>query len=59
MNTATTHTVDVAAAPSHKAIAALALVAGLALVFVTGFANSTTLHNAAHDSRHTMAFPCH
>ncbi|MGD1879401.1 MAG: CbtB domain-containing protein [Kiloniellaceae bacterium] len=32
---------------------------GLGLVFLTGFAGSTTVHNAAHDTRHAMAFPCH
>ncbi len=59
MNTATTNTTGYAVANAPKVVAALALVAGLALVYVTGFANSTALHNAAHDTRHTMAFPCH
>ncbi len=40
-------------------VAIVALLFGLGLVFVTGFANSPTLHNAAHDTRHTLAFPCH
>ena len=37
--------------------AAYALGAGL--VFLVGFAQSAALHDAAHDTRHTMAFPCH
>ena len=37
----------------------LALLLGVFLVFGTGFANSDTIHNAAHDSRHSFAFPCH
>ncbi|HEX5517658.1 MAG TPA: CbtB domain-containing protein [Pseudolabrys sp.] len=24
-----------------------------------GFANSQLLHNAAHDTRHSLSFPCH
>jgi len=36
-----------------------ALALGLFITFTTGFAASTTLHNAAHDTRHTVGFPCH
>lgn len=32
---------------------------GLALVFATGFAWPSALHNATHDARHAFAFPCH
>ncbi len=32
---------------------------GLVIVFGVGFAHSDTIHNAAHDSRHSTAFPCH
>ena len=35
------------------------LLAGLVLVFFTGFAQSEALHDAAHDSRHALSFPCH
>ena len=38
---------------------ALAIFAGLFLLFGTGFAQSGMLHNAAHDARHAFAFPCH
>ncbi|MDF2234201.1 CbtB-domain containing protein [Albimonas sp. CAU 1670] len=38
---------------------AFALVAGAFLVFGAGFANSATLHDAGHDSRHSLSFPCH
>ncbi|MFY0611938.1 MAG: CbtB-domain containing protein [Hyphomicrobiaceae bacterium] len=58
MTTATTiHSTNFAA--STRMIAAVLFVAGAALVYTIGFANSTTLHNAAHDSRHALAFPCH
>ena len=42
-------------------IAAIGCVAlfGLGLVWAAGFANAETLHNAAHDSRHSLTFPCH
>lgn len=59
MNTASTKALQSTAAVSPKLIAALAVIAGLGIVFVTGFSNSTTMHNAAHDYRHSMAFPCH
>ena len=39
--------------------AVLAIVFGVFLIIGTGFADSKTLHNAAHDSRHSFAFPCH
>ncbi len=58
MNTAAV-TIRTAATASTKLIAALAVAAGLGIVFVTGFSNSAALHNAAHDYRHAMAFPCH
>ena len=32
---------------------------GLALVFITGFAQIDNVHNAAHDTRHALSFPCH
>jgi cobalt transporter subunit CbtB len=32
---------------------------GLFVLLGVGFAGSTTIHNAAHDSRHAFAFPCH
>lgn len=33
--------------------------AGLALVFLAGFAHASALHASAHDTRHAIAFPCH
>jgi cobalt transporter subunit CbtB len=32
---------------------------GLALLWVAGFAELSPLHGAAHDVRHSAAFPCH
>jgi cobalt transporter subunit CbtB len=39
--------------------AVFAIVVGVFLVFGAGFAQPSTLHNAAHDARHAFAFPCH
>lgn len=39
--------------------AMLAFALGAFLVFGTGIAAPDVLHNAAHDSRHSFAFPCH
>ena len=39
--------------------AALAAALGAMLLFGVGFASTPALHNAAHDARHSDAFPCH
>ncbi len=36
-----------------------AILTGLMLVLMVGFAPMPEVHNAAHDTRHTAAFPCH
>ncbi|MDA1323400.1 MAG: CbtB-domain containing protein [Proteobacteria bacterium] len=36
-----------------------AILLGAFLVLGIGLAHSDTIHNAAHDSRHSFAFPCH
>lgn len=38
---------------------AFAALLGLGLVFAAGFADASALHDAAHDQRHAIAFPCH
>ena len=35
------------------------VLAGSVLIFFVGFAPISAVHNAAHDTRHTAAFPCH
>jgi len=32
---------------------------GLLILATVGFAGTDVLHNAAHDIRHGLAFPCH
>lgn len=40
-----------------KNIAAMTF--GLIVLFAVGFAPMNVAHNAAHDTRHAHAFPCH
>jgi cobalt transporter subunit CbtB len=39
--------------------AAIALVLGFGLVWLAGFAYPESVHDAAHDTRHALSFPCH
>jgi cobalt transporter subunit CbtB len=61
LNTRTDTTAGVReSARSETLISALiALALGVGLVFTTGFAYPSTIHNAAHDTRHALSFPCH
>ena len=36
-----------------------AIVTGVLIVTAVGFAGPEVVHNAAHDIRHGLAFPCH
>lgn len=38
---------------------AVAALLGLVMLYGVGFASPQTIHNAAHDSRHSLTFPCH
>lgn len=60
MKEQTAKTQDVLVATSSKIMpAVVALLFGAFLIVGVGFAHSDTVHNAAHDSRHSFAFPCH
>lgn len=37
----------------------LALLTGVFLILGVGFSHSSAVHDAAHDTRHAFAFPCH
>jgi cobalt transporter subunit CbtB len=50
--------VAIAGAGSRRAALAAALL-GFFLLYGTGFAYPSLIHNAAHDARHAFAFPCH
>ncbi|MFT7372735.1 MAG: cobalt transporter subunit CbtB [Oleiphilaceae bacterium] len=36
-----------------------ALTFGVIMIFAVGFMPVDAAHNAAHDTRHSLAFPCH
>ncbi len=48
-----------AQATSPLAAITVVFLAGAGLLFAAGIAQATVLHDAAHDTRHAMAFPCH
>ncbi len=54
---ATATTTQVRARAMTAALAAMAF--GALIVATVGFAGAMEIHNAAHDSRHSFAFPCH
>ena len=38
---------------------AVCLLVGASLVFLVGMSHISAAHNAAHDTRHSIGFPCH
>ncbi len=52
-------TVAAPAIAHTRAKLSAAFLLGAALVFLVGFAHPQAVHDAAHDTRHSMAFPCH
>jgi cobalt transporter subunit CbtB len=57
-DTAALHARATARTETLKA-AFVAFLMGLGLVYGAGFANIESVHDAAHDSRHALSFPCH
>jgi cobalt transporter subunit CbtB len=47
------------AAVESKAASVAALVLGTFFIALVGFSHIEVVHNAAHDTRHSSAFPCH
>jgi cobalt transporter subunit CbtB len=54
-----TRTIGVETSLRLLAAPVAALLLGLFLVLGAGFSPISVVHNAAHDSRHSFAFPCH
>jgi cobalt transporter subunit CbtB len=49
-----------AALSSSRAISIfMAALLGVVIIGVVGFSHVEAVHNAAHDYRHSMSFPCH
>jgi len=60
MTTTTLSEPRAAALPKDRTlVGALALLFGLGFIYLVGFAPVSAVHNAAHDTRHSAAFPCH
>ena len=56
----TSHTASRSATLSQRLTAAVgASILGACLVYFAGFSHIEAVHNAAHDTRHSAAFPCH
>ena len=55
----TTKTITSAKVDTGLLTIAMALLAGVMLLGITGFAQASVLHDSAHDTRHAIAFPCH
>lgn len=53
-------TATATATQSQRLVAAAsAMLLGAFLVYFAGFSHIDAVHNAAHDTRHSSAFPCH
>ena len=57
----TLETTDVEVSSQRLTLALLMLLAGVVLIFTVGFAQGSggVFHNATHDTRHAVTFPCH
>ncbi len=55
-----THSAEASASLSQRLVVAIgAGLLGALLVYFAGFSHVEAVHNAAHDTRHSAAFPCH
>jgi cobalt transporter subunit CbtB len=57
--TTTTKTLSAATPASRALQLSLAALLGIFVVGFVGLSHVDAAHNAAHDYRHSMAFPCH
>ena len=58
MNT-TSATLSTQSAAARRWPAFAALLLGLAVFAVAGFAGPAAVHSATHDTRHSLGLPCH
>jgi cobalt transporter subunit CbtB len=57
---ASTSTANVTTSTQSRTLPlALAALLGMFIVGFVGFSHAEAVHNAGHDYRHSMAFPCH
>ncbi|MCF6272079.1 MAG: CbtB-domain containing protein [Rhodobacteraceae bacterium] len=61
--TATTTATTAAQADNRSEISLRSIILtatfGLGIMFAAGFAQSAVIHDAQHDTRHAIGFPCH
>ncbi|KMT54244.1 CbtB domain-containing protein [Pseudomonas fildesensis] len=55
----TSHTSTTTSLSQRLTAAIGASILGACLVYFAGFSHIEAVHNAAHDTRHSAAFPCH
>ncbi len=56
----TTKTIYASRSISQRATAGvICLFLGATMVFTMGLSQISAVHNAAHDTRHAIGFPCH
>lgn len=53
------HTATVPATISKPLQLIGAFMLGVVIMYAAGFVNTSAVHNAAHDMRHSQGFPCH
>jgi cobalt transporter subunit CbtB len=54
-----TQAASIAAVRQTLGPALVAVLLGVFIVVGVGLAGPSAIHNAAHDSRHALTFPCH
>ncbi|MEP9371625.1 CbtB-domain containing protein [Mesorhizobium sp. KR1-2] len=59
MNTISSTLGASASSSSRATQLALSALLGLFVIGFVGFSHMEVVHNAAHDYRHSLAFPCH
>ncbi|WP_166363083.1 CbtB domain-containing protein [Pseudomonas akapageensis] len=58
--TTASHSSVVTSTQTQRLVVAIsAAILGACLVYFAGFSHIEAVHNAAHDTRHSSAFPCH
>lgn len=56
----TTKSISITSSISQRVMAGfICLFIGSAMIFTIGLSPISAVHNAAHDTRHAIGFPCH
>ena len=52
-------TIGIARSDANLATILFTALIGVTLLFTAGFVQAEVMHDAAHDTRHAISFPCH